>query len=175
MPLCYFGIEELISKNVAAVLTARSPVLSDMIKEADKNSNGTVPILDLSQYSPKQVYAILTYIYTYRLLSSSLDGEELRNFVKLYNIKEPAALRTPPPTILAADMSELLAWKTTVDKTVNEEVPLIVKNSSPHAGLWADIKFMVQGREIVAHKAILCANSEYFRYLRPINVTNARR
>ena len=94
MPLCYFGIEELISKNVAAVLTARSPVLSDMIKEADKNSNGTVPILDLSQYSPKQVYAILTYIYTYRLLSSSLDGEELRNFVKLYNINYLLALVT---------------------------------------------------------------------------------
>ncbi len=147
-----------------AVLAARSPVLSEKIKEADKSSNGTVPVLDFSQYNPKQLYSILIYIYTYRLMSSNLDSEELHKFVKLYKIKEPAPLRTPPPIILAADMGELLSWKTATDKSNEGDVPLIVKNSSPYAGLWADIKFMVQGREIAAHKAILCANSEYFRY-----------
>jgi hypothetical protein len=135
-----------------------------MIREAEKSSNGTVPVLDFSKYTPKQLYAILIYIYTYRLLSSSLKGEELSHFAKSFKIKDPLSLRTPPPIILANDFSDLLVWKTHVATPSEEDPPLIVKNPSPSAGLWADVKFMVQGREIVAHKAVLCANSEYFRY-----------
>jgi E3 ubiquitin-protein ligase HERC4 len=148
-----------------AVLAARSPVLYEMIREAEKSSNGTVPVLDFSKYTPKQLYAILIYIYTYRLLSSSLKGEELSHFAKSFKIKDPLSLRTPPPIILANDFSDLLVWKTHVATPSEEDPPLIVKNPSPSAGLWADVKFMVQGREIVAHKAVLCANSEYFRLM----------
>eukprot|EP00029_Vermamoeba_vermiformis_P009001 TRINITY_DN4359_c0_g1_i1.p1 TRINITY_DN4359_c0_g1~~TRINITY_DN4359_c0_g1_i1.p1 ORF type:complete len:731 (-),score=131.48 TRINITY_DN4359_c0_g1_i1:347-2539(-) len=146
-----------------AVLAARSSELKEMIIKAEKSSNGSVPVLDFSQYNPKQLYAILIYIYTYRLLSSSISADDLANFVKTFKIKEPAAVRTPPPLILAADLSELLVWQTY--KSNEDDAPLIKLNLTDNAGRWADIKFMVQGKEIVAHKAILCANSEYFRVM----------
>lgn len=136
-----------------------------MIKEAEKSSNGAVPVLDFTKYTPKQLYAILIYIYTYRLLSMSLNGEDLFKFTKEYKISDPASLRTPPPIILANDLSALLVWKTHVPAQNEDDPPLIDLNLGTTAGLWADVKFMVQGKEVVAHKAILCANSEYFKYV----------
>ncbi len=144
-----------------AILAVRSPVLKDKILAAEKLSNGSMPVLDFTQYNSKQLYAILVYIYTYRLLPSSLASAELTEFVKSFSVKDPVEVKQTPQSILANDLRKLLVWQT--NETSKRNAPLLKKNKHPLAGHWADIKFMVQGREIMAHKAILCANSEYFR------------
>ncbi len=125
----------------------------------------TLPIIDSLDYTSTQINALLIYLYTSRVISDNLSGPELQKILQESKSRAPPDSSTSLPTILSSDMSQLLEWNVTKNNEDAESdgSSRLMMNSLPIAGQWSDVKFLVGDKEIRAHKAILCANSEYFR------------
>lgn len=140
-----------------------------MIVDAEQNHSGSAPpVIDVSEYTSLQINALLVYLYTSRVLSDNLNGDELQKILHESKSRTPPGAIVSLPSILSSDMSRLLEWQTTKlkDDLGNDLISNVLKNSLPVAGRWGDVKLVLGDKEISAHKAILCANSEYFRYTR---------
>lgn len=148
-------------------MSARSDILLKKIAEAEKTHSGSsLPVLELTAYTSLQINALLVYIYTSRVFSDNLNDDELQTILRESKLRSPPDAIVSLPSILCTDISHLLEWKTTKskDELGNDLTSHAIKNLSPVAGRWSDVKLKLGNIEISAHKAILCANSEYFRY-----------
>lgn len=58
----------------------------------------------------------------------------------------------------------LTAWNALVDKPVVNELPANLKEFVNNP-LFSDVTFVIEDKEVVAHRAILAARSGYFRSL----------
>jgi hypothetical protein len=159
--------EKLIPAH-RAILSTRSDILFKMIVDAEQNHSGSAPpVIDVSEYTSLQINALLVYLYTSRVLSDNLNGDELQKILHESKSRTPPGAIVSLPSILSSDMSRLLEWQTTKlkDDLGNDLISNVLKNSLPVAGRWSDVKLVLGDKEISAHKAILCANSEYFRLM----------
>ncbi len=147
-------------------MSTRSELLLKKILIAEQNHTGpSLPVIDMSDYTSQQINALLVYLYTSRVLSDNLNGAELQQILHESRARVPSGSIVSLPSILSADMSQLLERKIVKNREAidGDSSSSIITNEMPVAGRWSDIKLLLDDKEIAAHKAILCANSEYFR------------
>jgi hypothetical protein len=146
------------------ILASRSTKFRAMFSESDKVLQVHLEVsLDASQAPPSLFEALLCFLYTDALdhveklttassTSSATAHHTVRDFVRVVELYAPEHLRRIAESLLLTRVDVL--------STMAKDLSWAINNP-----LWHDAKFRIGDRLFSAHKAVICARSQYMNAL----------